>query len=95
MVPYAKRFSFFNAALAVVAAGMMAAWPRWPTVATTDDSLGRVAAGVAANLFLLLVLLWSSRRLNKPTFHGLVVLGLLSMMGFLYARMMPFTSRFG
>lgn len=95
LIPYARRFSFFSAALALVVGAMMALWPRWPTVSATDDSLGRVTAGVAANLFLLLVMLWCSRRLHKVTFQILTVLAVVSTAGFLLSRMLAFTPRFG
>ena len=94
LIPCAKRFSFLCAALALVVSAMMALWPRWPTVSATDDSLGRVAAGMAANLFLLLVVLWCSRRSHKLTFQVLTVLVVVSTTGFLLARLLPFTSRF-
>jgi hypothetical protein len=74
---------------------MMALWPRWPTVSATDDSFGRITAGVAANLFLLLVMLWCSRRLHKTTFQILTVLVVVSTAGFLLSRMLAFTPRFG
>jgi hypothetical protein len=95
LIPYARRFAFFSAALALVIGAVMALWPRWPTISATDDTLGRVTAGVAANLFLLLVMLWCSRRLHKATFQILTVLVVLSTTGFLLARMLPFTPRFG
>ncbi len=73
----------------------MAVWPRWPGIAPTDDSLGRVAAGLAANLFLLLVTLWCARRLRRFTFQILTALTLISLTGFLFIRILPFTPRFG
>ncbi len=73
----------------------MAVWPRWPAIAAMDDSLGRVAAGMAGNLFMLLVLLWSSRRVHRLTFQILTVLSVVSAAGFLTVRMLPFTPQFG
>jgi hypothetical protein len=95
LAPYAQRFAFFNASLALVVGAVMAVWPRWPGIAPTDDSLGRVSAGVAANLFLLLVMLWCARRSNKLTFKILTVLTVVSTVGFVMVRMMPWSPRFG
>lgn len=93
--PYAHRFAFLSASLALLLGLCLAIWPRRPTVSVADDSLGRVAAGLACNLFLLLVLLWCSRRLKSVPFHILTVLALLSAVGFIVVRMLPFTPRFG
>lgn len=95
LIPHATRFAFLGAVLALVAGMVMAVWPRWRAIATTDDSFGRVTAGVSANLFLLLVMLWSSRRSHRPVFQILTVLAVVSMAGFLLVRMLPFTPRFG
>ncbi len=95
LIPHAKRFAFYSAALALVVGAVMAIWPRLPSIAATDDTLGRVAAGLSTNLFLLLVMLWCSRRLHKLTFHILTLLTVLSTAGFLLARMLPFTPGFG
>ncbi len=94
LIPSAERFTFFNASLALVVGAVMAVWPRWPGIATTDDTLGRVAAGLSANLLLLLVLLWCSRRLRRFVFQVLAVLSVVSGAGFLLARMLPFTPQF-
>lgn len=95
LIPHAKRFAFYSAALALIVGAVMAIWPRLPAIAATDDTHGRVAAGLSANLFLLLVMLWCSRRLHKLAFHVLTVLTVLSTAGFLLARMRPFTPGFG
>ncbi len=95
LIPHAKRSAFYCAALALVVGGVMAVWPRWPAIAATDDSLGRVSAGFAANLYLLLAMLWCSRKLRRLTFQILTVLTVVSTAGFLLARMLPFTSQFG
>lgn len=92
LAPYAKRFAFLSAALALVVGAVMATWPRRTGIAPTDDSFGRVAAGFAANLFLLVVMLWCSRRLRKTTFHLLTVLAVVLAAGFLIVRMLPFMS---
>ena len=95
LVPHAKRFAFLNAALALVAGGLLAVWPRLRWIAVSDASVGRMAVGFGVNLFLLLVMLWCSRRLRRLTFHILTILALVSTAGFMLMRMYPFTPRFG
>ncbi|MBU0717293.1 MAG: hypothetical protein KJ749_03515 [Planctomycetes bacterium] len=95
MIPHAKRFAFVNAVLALTLGGLMALWPRMRSVAITDDSIGRVAAGFGANLFLLLVMLWCARRLKRLTYHILAMFVLVSTVGFMIMRIHPFTLRFG
>jgi len=85
-----KRFALLSAALALVMSTMMAIWPRLPAIAASDDSFSRTSAGMAANLSLLLVLLWSARRLRWRPFHIAVVLATFSMVGFLVVRVLPF-----
>ncbi len=95
LVPLAKHFAFLNAALGLSVAALMALWPRWPMIAATDDSFGRVVVGCSANLYLLLVSLWCSRRLHRAPLQILAVLAVVAMAGFLLARVWPFTPRFG
>lgn len=95
LIPHANRFAFLNAALALVAGALMTYWPRLRSIAGMDHSLGRITAGFAAHLFLVLVMLWSSRRLRSLTFHLLTVLAVLSTGGFIIIRMRPFASRLG
>ena len=95
LIPRAKRFAFLNAAMAVVVGMLMAVWPRLRGISATDDEFGQVIAGLAANLFLLLVILWSSRRLRRPTIYILTALALVSTTGFIVVRMLPFTPQFG
>ncbi len=92
LIPHVQRFAFLNAALALVAGALMTYWPRLPTVPAMDDTLGRVTAGFGAHLFLLLVMLWSSRRLHRLTFHLLTVLAVFTTAGFMVVRMIPFAS---
>ncbi len=94
-VPLAKRFAFIDAVFALTVAGLMALWPRMRSIGIPDDSLGRVTAGFGANLFLLLVMLWCSRRLKRMTLHILTLLALLSAAGFMVMRMRPFTPSYG
>lgn len=93
LISVAKRFAFFNAVMALLASAVMATWPRLPAISTSDDSFGRVIAGLGANLLLLLVLLWSSRRLLRFTFHILTALAVVSAGGFILVRMIPFSSQ--
>jgi hypothetical protein len=95
LIPHAKRSAFLSAVLALLVAVLMAVWPRLRGISTTDDEFGQVTAGLAANLFLLLVVLWSARRLRRPTFHILTFLAVLSTLGFILVRMLPFSPRFG
>ena len=86
------RFAFMNGALGLIVAALMALWPRVTGVSTPDDSLGRMTAGLAGNLWLVLVFMWCSRRLRRPTFHALVLLALLTTAGFVIVRIMPYSS---
>ena len=95
LTPYLKRFAFLNGALGLVAASLMAAWPRWPGISATDDSLGRVLAGLGALLFHLLVLLWCSRKLKRLTLQILTVLSIIIAATFLVVRIVPFSPGFG
>jgi hypothetical protein len=92
LAAHSRRFVFFNAVVAFLAATMMTVWPRLAGIAAMDDSFGRVTTGCAANLTLLLVMLWVSRKLRHPTLHVLTVLVLCSTAGFLAARVLPFAS---
>jgi hypothetical protein len=94
LASHAKHFAFLNAALALMVGVLMAVWPRWPGIAATDDSLGRVIAGFSAHLFLLLATLWCSRRLHRLPLQILTVLTVLAAAGFLLVRAIPFTSSF-
>lgn len=89
-----RRFAFLSGALALTLGGLMAAWPRLRFVAVPDDSIGRVTAGFGAYLFLFLMMLVSSRRLKKLTFHILTLLVLASAVGFMMIRMYPYTPKF-
>lgn len=95
LAPVARRFAFLNVSLAFLIGIMMTMWPRMPAVATMDDSLARVAAGLSAILFLLLVVLWCGRRLRQPVFHVMSVLTVLLAGGFLIVRILPFSSHVG
>jgi len=92
--PHAQRFAFLNAVLALIVAGLMASWPRLRSIAVPDDSMARVTLGLAANLLLLLVLLWAARRLNSATFYVLTAFAVVSSAAFMMARMYPYAPRF-
>jgi hypothetical protein len=95
LMPHARRFAFLDAALALVVSFAMALWPRWPEIPIMDDSFGRMTAGCAANLLLLLVALWASRRIPRVSYQVLTVLVLVSTTAFLVIRLLPFSARFG
>lgn len=95
LISWLKRFSFFNAAMALVAGGMMAIWPSLPTIATMDDSLLRVSTGTAGHLALIAGSMYGARRVRRSTFHALTVLAVLATGAFVVARMLPFTSHVG
>ena len=94
LVPHTKRFAFLSSALALIVAALLAVWPRLPSIAAMDDDLGRVVIGLAANLFLLLVMLWCSRKLRRMTFHILTLFAVILAAGFLVMRLLPFAGRF-
>ena len=95
LIPHAKRGAFLSAVLAVAIGGLMAVWPRLPSIAIDDCSVGRVTAGFGANLLLLLVVTWSARRLKKTTLHVLSLLVVASAAGFMIMRMLSYSSQFG
>ena len=92
MVPHLTRFAFFSGATSLLAGEMMCYWPGIPGISAMDHSLGRVIAGFAAFLFLLLVMLRSSRLMERLSFHFLTVAVAASMVAFLVVRALPFTS---
>ena len=95
LASHAQRFAFLTGSLALLVGLSMAIWPRWPSVGEMDHSLARVSDGMAANLLLLLVLLWCSRRLRASAFHVLTMLSLALTTGFLLVRVLPFGPQFG
>lgn len=94
LVPRARRMVFMTAALGLLISGVMAVWPRLSAIAATDDSLDRLAFGVAANLFLLLAIMWSARKLRRVTLHLLGVAAVLLTLAFVVVRIVPFTEWF-
>lgn len=92
LAPVCENFAFFVACFALVLGSLMAIWPRLRPIATLDDSLGRVAAAVAAHLVLVLVLLWNGRTVGRSSFGALTILAVLSLVGFIVVRAGPFAS---
>lgn len=92
IVPHLNRFAFFCAAVALLSGVMMSFWPGVPGVATMDHSLGRVVAGFAAFLFLMLITLRSARLFERLSFHFLTVAVAACMVAFLATRALPFLS---
>ena len=88
----ARRAAFFAGLFGLAVASLMTIWPRLAAAPGMDDSLGRVAAGVAGHLLLLWAVLWSARRLGRSSFTALAVLTLASMLGFVYVRTVPLTT---
>lgn len=93
MIPLARRFSFACACVTLLCGGLLALWPRFPGVASADDTLDRFAAGVGVNFFALLVFVGCARRGRRPVFHLVVALGIMSLLGFVAVRMLPFSAR--
>jgi len=92
LVPVCEAFSFFAACIGLVLAWLMAIWPKLRGVGVSDDSPGRMTAGVAALLYLLLVMLWNGRVLKRPSFHLLAALATAALVCFIVVRAAPFVS---
>lgn len=90
-----ERFVLVSGGLALIVGAVMSVWPRWPGIAISDASIGRMAGGLAADLLLLLILLRAARQFRRPVFQALSVLALVSAVGFVIARLAPFTPQFG
>lgn len=95
MVARARRCGFLVMALALLIGILMAVWPRLPAISATDDTFGRITAGLAANMFLLLIALRAARTLRGYSLQALTLLALATTGGFVLVRMLPFTPRFG
>lgn len=93
--PHARRMAFFAAALALLVGALMAVWPRLEGIATADDTLPDMASGLAAHLFMVLVLLWVARRVRRITFNGLVLFALVDTVAYIVVRFLPFKSTIG
>jgi len=95
IISWLKRFAFFNAAMALVAGGMMGVWPSLPGIAAMDDSLGRVAAGAAAHLALVVVAIYCAQRVRRGSFYALALLAIIATGAFVVGRVLPFASHAG
>ena len=97
MIPHAKRSAFLSAVLALTLGGIMTIWPRLRAVGVEnlDASPTRLTAGLGGMLFLLLVLLWSARKLRRTTLHMLSVLVLFCAAAFMVVRMLPYSPLYG
>ncbi len=91
--PLVIRSAFYCAAAATLVSAIMAVWPRFPGVATADDTLGRFALGIAANLWLLVVLIVGAKHERRPTFHLLALLTLVSTGAFVVVRLWPYAHK--
>jgi len=91
--PLVIRSAFYCAAVAALVSAIMAVWPRFPGVATTDETLGRFASGIAANMWLLLVLIVGARHERRLTFHLLALLTLISTGAFVALRLWPYAHK--
>jgi len=91
LTPRLRRGTFMSAALALVFATMLIAWPRLPAIAATDDSLSRFLFGFLAHISLLFVSAWSALRLRGWSLHMVTVLALGATIGFVWSRLLPFT----
>lgn len=83
------RFAFLAACLALSIGWLTAIWPRLRPIGVFDDSLGRVAASVAAHLTLLLAVLWSGRMTGRSSFGVLAILVVVSLVGVVVVRALP------
>ena len=81
--------------MALVVAALLAVWPRLSSIATMDHALPQVRAGFAANLFMLLSLLYAARLARRHTFHILTGLAVVAVGGYMVARVLPFASGLG
>jgi hypothetical protein len=92
LVRPAGRFGFFTAAIALLVAFLMSIWPCIPTVAGSDDSLGRFVAGLGGYLMLTLILIRGARLTHRGSLSALSVLSILGMVGFIVVRLLPYAS---
>lgn len=86
LVAVNRRFSLVTAVAGLVVAAMMSVWPALRTVSADDDSLGRMSAGVAGYLLLLLAVRRCARWTRRAAFNILSLLVLLSMLAFVAIR---------
>lgn len=92
--PHLKRFTFFSAGVSLLSGVMMCFWPGIPGISEMDHSLGRMTAGFAGFLFLLLMTLWLGRRTQWLCFRLITVAVAACMISFFAVRTFPFTTDF-
>ena len=95
MIPVVARFGFYSAAMGLVVALLLALWPRLRGIPTMDDSLMAMLAGIAVNLFLILVTVRMARQFRRLTFQSLAWLAIASLISFVILRILPFSPHFG
>ncbi len=88
----AGRFAFTTALMALAAAWLMTVWPRLPQVAGRDAEIGRMTAGIAGHLLLILGAMLSRRRWKRSAFAVIAALAVLSLVGFVVVRVSDFVT---
>ncbi|HEY3242772.1 MAG TPA: hypothetical protein VGM03_05410 [Phycisphaerae bacterium] len=92
LVRPAARFGFFTAATALLVAFLMTMWPCIPTVATSDDSLGRFVTGLGGYAVLALILIRGARLTGRVSLSALSILSIIGMVAFILVRLLPYAS---
>jgi hypothetical protein len=95
LAKHSRQGAFLASVFSLMMSFVLAVWPRWPSIAVTDDSLERVSWGLAANLTLILFTHGNARRLGGASFQWIAVLSLVTTITFLAVRLAPFASRIG
>ncbi len=86
LVAPAVDFAFRIAAIALIIAFVLAAWPKLRGIAAADNTLARMGCGVAAHLVLVLAFLWCGRRTRRTRFHRAAVFGVISLLIYIGIR---------
>jgi hypothetical protein len=86
LVAPAVDFSVQVAAIALIIAFALAAWPKLRGISIADDSFARVGFGLAAQLLLLLVLLWCGRQTQRTRFTQAAILGVVNLLIYIGVR---------
>lgn len=95
LIPHMRRFVFLNVALGVLVGALMAGWPRLRGIATLDDTLPSMLAGMSAMLLLLLASLRAARYARRASYYILTMLAGSVLAGYVVIRMIPFGPEFG
>lgn len=91
LAPLVRRCTFLSCCMTLLIATMMAAWPRLPAIAATDDSLCRMIVGFSGCAGFSIASAYIAMRLGGWSFHLVTVLSLLTATGFVWARIVPFS----